>query len=247
MLKVFHRRCHPDPERALSGFYWKGRDLHSQRRYLALRLRFRREEYGYLIAHDVHDAIKEFRKRTHRREKDAKKQRKKAKKISNKPTPESPRTPAAQSSLPTPSHVQFQDTGSNKRRAKAQKARKEQVAHINNNREPDTPHLTGEAQPQTVETKTAKVKRRFRNIFITRIPRSTSAKTMAIAPPVGEDDSFQDPFRDPSPGRRKKNKARKKARKQKKMAASLELLNNSQDPFRDPSPMRLVDAEDFRL
>ncbi|KAI1201645.1 hypothetical protein F5X97DRAFT_320044 [Nemania serpens] len=79
VLEVFHRRCHPDPERALEEFYWKGRDLHSQRRYLALRLRFRGEPYGYLIAHDIHDAVKESRKQSRRGKKEATKQAKKAK------------------------------------------------------------------------------------------------------------------------------------------------------------------------
>lgn len=84
MLEAFRRRLHPDPEvrrfgnhlehlprkrtrcygvadslqPVLKEFYWKGRDLHSQRRYLALRLRFRGEPYGYMIAHDIHDAVK---------------------------------------------------------------------------------------------------------------------------------------------------------------------------------------------
>ncbi|KAI1175359.1 hypothetical protein F4777DRAFT_579029 [Nemania sp. FL0916] len=94
VLEVFHRRCHPDPEGALDGFYWKGRDLHSQRRYIALRLRFRLEPFGYLIAHDIHDAVKasgllsqalnltdkfltsESRERDRKREKTAKRQAK---------------------------------------------------------------------------------------------------------------------------------------------------------------------------
>ncbi|KAI8944921.1 hypothetical protein F4801DRAFT_584914 [Xylaria longipes] len=244
ILKVFHRRCHPDPEKALSGFHWKGRDLHSQRRYLALRLRFRREPYGYLIAHDIHDAVKEFRKRARKQEREARKQMKKAKKTANKSPTESGRIPAAQSSLPMSSHVRFRDSTPNKGYKKAQKARKEQADLSSGNREPYADHQIGEAQPQDIETSTSKAKKKFVNIFTTKIPGTSSSKTVAASSLFRE----EDPFRDPSPSRRRvKPKEKKKAKKKKKVTASLESLNSARDPFRDPSPMRLVDADDFRL
>ncbi|KAI0457625.1 hypothetical protein F5B21DRAFT_463937 [Xylaria acuta] len=241
ILKVFHRRCHPDPERALSGFHWKGRDLHSQRRYLALRLRFRREPYGYMIAHDIHDAVKEFRKRGRRREKEAKKQIKKARKTEKKSASELMRTLGRQPSSPASSHVRFQDSAPRKHHKRAKKARKEQAVHSNSSYRPDANRPAGEAQPQAVETSTAKAKKRLAKIF-TISPRTISPAT---TPPVGE----EDPFRNPSPSPRGvKTKATKKAKKKKKkVTASLESLDSAQDPFRDPPPMLLVDEEDFRL
>ncbi|KAI1752603.1 hypothetical protein F4782DRAFT_500928 [Xylaria castorea] len=243
VLTVFHRRCHPDPQKALSGFYWKGRDLHSQRRYLALRLRFRREPYGYMIAHDIHDAVKESRKRSRKREKEAKKQTKKAKKPEKNSALESLMTLRRQPSSPTSIHVRFQDNAPSKDHNRAQKARKEQAVPASNNNEPDAHHLIGEAQSQAIESSTAKAKKRITKIFAIS-PRTTSPKITATTLPTGE----EDPFRDPSPSpRRVRTKAKKKAKKKKKATASLESLNSAQDPFRDPSPMRLVEAEDFRL
>ncbi|KAI1365478.1 hypothetical protein F5Y08DRAFT_173968 [Xylaria arbuscula] len=87
----------------LKEFHWKGRDLHSQRRYLALRLRFRGEPYGYMIAHDIHDAVKLSRRRTRKRRKEAKKQIRKDIKSYKKTGLRSPPPSATQESSLGPS------------------------------------------------------------------------------------------------------------------------------------------------
>ncbi|KAI0183218.1 hypothetical protein EV127DRAFT_490479 [Xylaria flabelliformis] len=244
VLKVFHRRCHPDPERALNGFQWKGCDLHSQRRYIALRLRFRGEPYGYMIAHDIHDAVKESRKRARKQEKEAKRQIKQAKKTEKKSTSESQRTLIRRPSSRASTHVRFQDSAPTEDRKRAKKARKEQTVRVDSNRELDTHHLIEEAQPQTIEGSKSKARQKIEKMFA-KSPRKTSPKiTSSTTPWTGE----ENPFRDPSPSpRRVRARAKKKAKKKKKATASSESLNSTQDPFRDPSPMRLVDADDFRL
>ncbi|KAI0553462.1 hypothetical protein F4679DRAFT_531412 [Xylaria curta] len=243
VLKVFHRRCHPDPQTALNGFQWKGRDLHSQRRYIALRLRFRGEPYGYMIAHDIHDAVKESRKRARKQEKEAKRQMKKAKKAEKKFASKSLRTLTRQASSPTSTHVRFRDSWPGEDRKRAKKARKEQAVRANSDRELDTHHLIGESQPQAIESSKSKARRKIEKIF-TKSPRKTSPRLTSTTPWTGE----ENPFRDPSPSpRRVRTKAKKKAKKKKKVTARPESLDSAQDPFRDPSPMRLVDADDFRL
>ncbi|KAI0441544.1 hypothetical protein F4803DRAFT_552010 [Xylaria telfairii] len=229
-------------EGALSDFHWKGRDLHSQRRYLALRLRFRREPWGYIIAHDIHDAVKESRKSARKQEKEANRLIKRAKKTAEKSTPESLRTLTAQSSLPTSSFFRLQDSAPNRGRTGALKGRKEQPVHLNNNRELDTHHLIGEDQTRDIETSTARVKKKLAKIFAIR-PGTASSKATAATPWATE----EDPFRDPSPIPKRVKTKVKKLKKKKKATASLESLNSAQDPFRDPSPMRVIDADDFRL
>ncbi|KAI1153975.1 hypothetical protein F4825DRAFT_473298 [Nemania diffusa] len=219
-------------ERALNDFYWKGRDLHSQRRYLALRLRFRQEPYGYLIAHDIHDAVKESRKRRRASEKGAKKHLAKSAII-----------PVLQASFPMPTYTQSQGIELSKDNPKEKKAKKEQEIYTNINRGRESSRPIEEDQIQETGTSRAKVKKKLAEIF-TFSPRSSSSRTTTrpASPSIGED-----PFQDPplAPGK-KKTKARKE-KKRGKARASLESLDSVQDPFRDPEPMRLIDADDFRL
>ncbi|KAI1769510.1 hypothetical protein GGR53DRAFT_2928 [Hypoxylon sp. FL1150] len=65
---VLHRRSHPDPDRVLDRLPWTGRDLH-RASYLATRHRLRREADGIVVAHDIHDAAKQSRKRARLHEK----------------------------------------------------------------------------------------------------------------------------------------------------------------------------------
>ncbi|KAH9908780.1 hypothetical protein F4778DRAFT_718694 [Xylariomycetidae sp. FL2044] len=61
MLKVLHRRNHPDPERVLRRFHPSARHLH-RANYLAIRQRLKSEPGGLLIAHDMRDALKASRR-----------------------------------------------------------------------------------------------------------------------------------------------------------------------------------------
>ncbi|KAI1738881.1 hypothetical protein F4680DRAFT_466958 [Xylaria scruposa] len=246
VLTVFHRRCHPDPERALTGFQWKGCDLHSQRRYIALRLRFRGEPYGYMIAHDIHDAVKESRKRARKQEKESKRQIKEAKKAEKKSASESLRMLIRQPSSPASTHVRFRDSGPSEDRKRAKKTRKEQAVRVNSNRELDTHHLIREAQPQTIESSKSKARRKIEKIFA-KSPRKTSPKITPTTPWTGEGNPFRDPSPSPRRARIKAKKKMMKKKKKKKVTASPESPDSAQDPFRDPSPMHLLDADDFRL
>ncbi|KAF2967894.1 hypothetical protein GQX73_g5720 [Xylaria multiplex] len=246
VLEVFHRRCHPDPEGALNGFHWKGRDLHSQRRYLALRLRFRGEPYGYMIAHDIHDAIKESRRRAHKRQKEARRQIKKAMKTDGKTAPISGRTPTAQTSPPSTSLASTEGgaPSQGKSNIKAQKGPLA-IANINTNHEAETSHLIGDNEPQDAGAGTARVRNKLVKIF-TNGPRTCSgAAAITVMSPSG----VEDPFRDPIPGPQitKPKPKPKKAKKKGKALVSLESPGSSQNPFLDPEPMRLIDADDFRL
>ncbi|KAI1505289.1 hypothetical protein F5X99DRAFT_405186 [Biscogniauxia marginata] len=62
LLKVLRRRCHPDPESVLMQMDWSGREVH-RATYLGMWHRFRSEPDGRLIAHDIHDAIKQSRRK----------------------------------------------------------------------------------------------------------------------------------------------------------------------------------------
>ncbi|KAI1824186.1 hypothetical protein F4861DRAFT_548832 [Xylaria intraflava] len=231
VLEVFRRRCHPAPELALKDFRWKGIDLHSQRRYLALRIRFRREPYGYMIAHDIHDAVKESRKRTRRRESEAKKQARKNKRIGNKHTPEPTMARGEQGFLPLSPLTRPRDI--TPRSSKGNTARQT------------------EANPAEF-----KEKKGFLSNLTMRPKASTSSRKEQTPPPEGQE--LEDPFRDPTPSPSEKSKKEKsnskpswlfqKLRKKSgaTTAADSDLL---QDPFRDPEvePMRLVAADDFRV
>ncbi|KAI3341823.1 hypothetical protein F4824DRAFT_513645 [Ustulina deusta] len=228
--------------RALNGFCWKGRDLHSQRRYLALRLRFRREPYGYMIAHDIHDAVKLSRKRTRKREKEAEKQKKKGVRSDKKSAPRSGPTPATQVSSPPPPHVQFQD--SVLRNGESKKLKKKQAINADINREADANHPIGEGESQEVEGSTTKAKKKLAKIFATSPGTTSWRETTAGATPSG----VGDPFQGPIPGPEKtKTRTKKAKRKMKWNTASLESLISTRDPSRDLEPMRLIDADDFRL
>ncbi|KAI1349638.1 hypothetical protein F5Y01DRAFT_316613 [Xylaria sp. FL0043] len=237
VLEIFNRRCHPDPERVLNEFFWKGRDLHSQRRYLALRLRFRGEPYGYMIAHDIHDAVQESRKRARKREKEARKQKKKGRKTKGG-------TPPSISASVSPSpHLQIRE--SVPRKDKSTKAKKEQASSVNVNREPGpTPALEKDQSPEAKSSTTrAKAKTIFATIFA---PNSKIASSRGATPAVASPPAVEDPFRDPSPELKKtKTKTTKLARKKKwkRPPASPESLGSP----RDPEPMHLIDADDFRL
>ncbi|KAJ2976492.1 hypothetical protein NUW58_g8072 [Xylaria curta] len=223
VLKVFHRRCHPDPENSLSEFRWQGRDLHLQRRYLALRLRFRGEPYGYMIAHDIHDAVKESRKRARRQEKESKKRAK------------------TQLFSETPPPIEFQDGTPNKGDTNVKHTQKGQVDYAVADREPGTTHLTIENQPLDHDSGTseAKTKKKLAKI-LTMFPRTTAGVALPSA---------EDPFRDPTPDSKRTKVKAKKIEKKGKAKTNIESLNDAQDPFRDPEPMcmRLIDADDFRL
>ncbi|KAI6091343.1 hypothetical protein F4821DRAFT_226966 [Hypoxylon rubiginosum] len=54
--------------------HWTGRDLH-RASYLATRHRLRAEADGIIIAHDIHDATKQSRKRARLQEKGTKPRR----------------------------------------------------------------------------------------------------------------------------------------------------------------------------
>ncbi|KAI1776851.1 hypothetical protein F4818DRAFT_411971 [Hypoxylon cercidicola] len=74
LLMVLHRRSHPDPGRVVDKLRWSGRDLH-RASYLATRHRLRAEADGMIIAHDIHDAAKQSRKRAKRQKKGSKPRR----------------------------------------------------------------------------------------------------------------------------------------------------------------------------
>ncbi|KAI0529870.1 hypothetical protein GGR58DRAFT_281505 [Xylaria digitata] len=241
VLEVFHRRCHPDPERALNGFHWKGRDLHSQRRYLALRLRFRGEPYGYMIAHDIHDAVKESRRRARKRQKEARRQIKKAIKTDGKTAPISVRTPTAQTSPPSASLISTEDStpsqgGSNIKAQTGPLA----IANVNTNCETEVSHPIGENEPQDA-IGAVRAKNKLVKIF-TISPRTTSGAATVVSP-SGVEDSFGDPIPGPKITKAKPKKVRRKG----KAIASLESPGSPQNPFLDPEPIRLIDADDFRL
>ncbi|KAI0100608.1 hypothetical protein GGR51DRAFT_575285 [Nemania sp. FL0031] len=243
VLEVFHRRCHPDPKRALNGFYWKGRDLHSQRRYLALRLRFRREPYGYLIAHDIHDAVKEFRKRTRQREKEAAKRVKKRNRTDKGAAPESASTTAAQGCPSVPS--QFPSITPSKDNPEEEGFTERHAAYMGASRERQSSHPIGEDQLQDAETSRVKVKKKLAKIFT--ISPQTSSSSSSRATTRTESASGEDPFQDPIPSSRKTKAKTRKAKRRGKAKARLKSRHNVQDPFRDPEPMRLIDEDDFRL
>ncbi|KAI0803979.1 hypothetical protein GGR55DRAFT_682116 [Xylaria sp. FL0064] len=236
VLEIFNRRCHPDPERVLNEFFWKGRDLHSQRRYLALRLRFRGEPYGYMIAHDIHDAVKESRKRVHKREKEARKQKKKGRKKAGD-TPDS--ISASVSSSP-----RLQTGESVAKHDKSTKVKKEQASNVSVNREPDLTPLTGKNKsPEAKSSITrTKIKAIFATIFATHSKTASPGTTPAAASPPTVEDPFRDPIPEPKGTKTKTTKSTRK-RKWKRLPASPESLGS----FRNPEPMRLIDADDFRL
>ncbi|KAI3331518.1 hypothetical protein HD806DRAFT_162248 [Xylariaceae sp. AK1471] len=257
MLEVFHRRCHPDPEKALQEFRWRGRDLHTQRRYLALRLRFRGQPYGYMIAHDVHDAVKESRKRTRQREKAAKKQAKRQRKRGNKtewrPTAESAVMPAEQEPYPSSLPAQYPDTIFSQLKTKRKKSkegkgvktiRETQAVPSSGNEEA---HNSGEgSQLQNAETtSTSKAKRRITKILTTISP---NPGTTAAEPSVSGNPDL-DPFQDPPPELQPKKAKKTKVKAMKGKATSNNQASPQKDPFRDPDveSMRLIDADDFRL
>ncbi|KAI0432542.1 hypothetical protein F5Y09DRAFT_140708 [Xylaria sp. FL1042] len=242
VLEIFNRRCHPDPETALNGFFWKGRDLHSQRRYLALRLRFRGEPYGYMIAHDIHDAVKESRKRAHKREKAARKQKKTGNKPDRKSSSKS--VPNAEASSPSSPHLQ--PDGSAPRNDQSTKVKTEQAANINVNHNLYVNPLIGENNSRDTKSKSTKVKDKFASIFNANPETASSRTTPAVAPLSVVEDPFRDPIPEPKKTKTKTTKLKRK-RKWKKATASLESLGSTRDPFRDPEPMRLIDADDFRL
>ncbi|KAI8633336.1 hypothetical protein F5Y19DRAFT_490510 [Xylariaceae sp. FL1651] len=183
MLKVFHRRCHPDPARALQEFRWTGRDLHYQRRYLALRIRFRGEPYAYMIAHDVHDAVKESRKRTRKRKQQAKKQSRRPHKPETKSTTASALTPQERSFRASFTGA-FGDAAIGQAKAKTKKTRKARRSTISAAEclEQD-PFRDPEPTHAKLKAKTKKLKK---------------SKGEAKAGSVGNP---QDPFRDPEPMR----------------------------------------------
>ncbi|KAI1304846.1 hypothetical protein F5Y03DRAFT_357319 [Xylaria venustula] len=257
---------------ALSGFYWRGRDLHSQRRYLALRLRFRGEPYGYMIAHDIHDALKESRKRVHKLEKEAAKQRKKDRKSGRRntapeivpesaiqrftPPPPPPPPPRAQSRSRLQPDLRFQPVsrsrsgGSAPRNTTSKKAANEQGqavnvnVYVNLNRGTDgTPSITA-SEPQEAESSKRKAKKKLSKIFTTTTKSPDKASSKAVALP---EDPFGDPAPEPKRSKPKSKKERMKKKWKKKGTASLESLGSARDPFRDPEPMRLIEADDFRV
>ncbi|KAI2629442.1 hypothetical protein GGS21DRAFT_492371 [Xylaria nigripes] len=231
VLEIFRRRCHPEPEAALQDFYWKGTDLHSQRRYLALRLRFRREPYGYMIAHDIHDALKESRKRTRRRERKARKQPRKKNKSGPGSTPKSSVTPGAQQSHASTSGPNETNT----------------ACLI----ETDSPKVGDKTQAKNPIP--SKAKQTLLKIFIiTRQKKTTSSgkgQEMSCSP-RGPDSLFQDPASEsPRAKKEKKQKQMPLRSRKKSKSASRSDSELPQDPFRDPEmdPMRLIDADDFRI
>ncbi|KAK5634551.1 hypothetical protein RRF57_010264 [Xylaria bambusicola] len=212
-------------EGVLKEFHWKGRDLHSQRRYIALRLRFRGEPYGYMIAHDIHDAVKVSslshsttvpglhllsRIQTRKRSKTAKKQVKKDKKSEKRVTSGSASRSAPQKSS-MPSHAT---------------------------------HPKGEDKSKEIEDSTAKAEKKLAKRFATRSSRTSSEPLLpAAVPSRSSENRFGDPTAD-----LKRPKSKIHLRKKKgKTTQSLESLVDNEDPFRDPEPMQLVDADDFRL
>ncbi|KAI1419400.1 hypothetical protein F5Y12DRAFT_793969 [Xylaria sp. FL1777] len=242
MLQIFHRRCHPDPKKALDGFYWKGRHLHSQRRYVVLRLRFRREPYGFMIAHDIHDAVKASRKRAHNREKEFRKSIRKGKKLNRKPTAESAPTSATQVHCPLQPHAQSRDRAT--RRDKRKKIKYEQTSNANVCRETDQ---LGRDEAQEVESSTINAKTKLVKTSATNTG-TTSSRTIAAASSSPSDvkDSLRNPISEPKRTKTKEKKAKKKTRWKKAMA-SLESLGSTAAPLGDLEPMRLIDADEFRL
>ncbi|KAI0966861.1 hypothetical protein F4678DRAFT_465945 [Xylaria arbuscula] len=256
---------------ALSEFYWKGRDLHSQRRYLALRLRFRGEPYGYMIAHDIHDALKESRKRVYKQEKEAAKQRKKDKTSGRRNTapeliPESaiqrstppPLPPRVQSRSRTQPDLRFQPVsrsrsgGSAPRNNTSKKAANEQGqavnvnVYVNLNRDTDGAPLIPASDPQDAESSRRKAKKKISKIFTTTPnPEKASSKAVALQP--NPEDPFGDPVPEPKRSKSKNKKEKMKKKWKRKGAASIESLGSARDPFRDPEPMRLIEADDFRV
>ncbi|KAI1190443.1 hypothetical protein F5B17DRAFT_446915 [Nemania serpens] len=221
---------------ALGEFYWNGSDLHSQRRYLALRLRFRGEPYGYLIAHDIHDAVRESRKRSRKHKKEATKQARKIKWGQGTHTTtsceEETSTHAARKDEPDTKTIQ----------AKA-KRKLSEILRIN----PRAPPQPSPPPTSSSSSRTATVR-------------------IAAVPPPDTEDPFQDPipgFKKAKPKtekaikkkekkeekkvEKKEEKKEKKMRRRRKTIRSFESQDSVQDPFRDPEPMRLIDADDFRL
>ncbi|GAW20155.1 hypothetical protein ANO14919_096520 [Xylariales sp. No.14919] len=192
-----------------------------------------------MIAHDIHDAVKESRKRARRRQKEAGRQVKKANKIDRITTPESETRFVAQVSPSFPPNqprdgIPIGDK-SNIGGAKA----------VSINCEPETGRRIGEEESQDAGIGIAKSKKKLTKIF-TIIPGATSPRrTTATASPSDEEDPFRDPV--PGPEGTKTKPKRTRRRWRGKATASLESLGSAQDPFRDPEPMRLVDADDFRL
>ncbi|KAI1115355.1 hypothetical protein F5Y14DRAFT_450172 [Nemania sp. NC0429] len=268
VLEVFHRRCHPDPESALEEFYWKGSDLHSQRRYLALRLRFRGEPYGYLIAHDIHDAVKV----------------RKLHKSIEAPHHTRPRF-SSLPRMPSSTFIIFFAGESRKRSHKhhkeatkqAKKTEKAQGTNTINTpcEEETTAHAARQDQPDT-KASHSKARKKLAKIFHISpgapappppplTPSSSSrAATLTIAATASPADG-EDPFQDPIPAlptkaelktekaRKKKERKEEKKRRRKMTARSPDSYgdddddNDDENPFRDPEPMRLIDADDFRL
>ncbi|KAI1436088.1 hypothetical protein GGR50DRAFT_693471 [Xylaria sp. CBS 124048] len=239
VLNVFRRRCHPEPEAALQEFHWKGTDLHSQRRYLALRLRFRREPYGYMIAHDIHDAVKESRKRTGREKGRVKRKAKKA--VENKPIPEPAMTRREGRSISSSPLILLLDDPPRPDEA-------------NTTHGTETHPVKTGRPSQLKKSTTAKAMRDILGIFAkpskkTKLPKhkKPSSSQQGQVP--------EDPFQDPPPAhkeaeKKEKKKAERGSRiwRKKNKTATGSTSEPLQDPFRDPvEPMRLVDADDFRV
>ncbi|KAI1133110.1 hypothetical protein F5Y10DRAFT_129575 [Nemania abortiva] len=233
------------PQGALNGFYWKGRDLHSQRRYLALRLRFRREPYGYLIAHDIHDAVKEFRNRTHQREKTAEKHVKKRNRTDKGPTPQPANMTAVRVSSPMFPHARYQGPAHSKSNPRERISTEGQTAHTNPNRERSPSYPIEEDRLQDIGTGRAKAKNKLTKIFTTISKTSSLPSPSRITMRTASPSRIEDPFQDPTPVSRKLRTKAKKAKRSGKTTASLESVYNAENPSTEP--MRLIDEDDFRL
>ncbi|KAI0509349.1 hypothetical protein F5B22DRAFT_649184 [Xylaria bambusicola] len=188
-------------ERVMKEFHWKGRDLHSQRRYIALRLRFRGEPYGYMIAHDIHDAVKLSRIQTRKRSKRAKKQVKKDKKSDKKATstPASTSTPQKSSQSWPPDHPD----GANKSKevegsTKREKKKPAKQSATRSSRASSEPLLNAAAPSRSSEnpfgdpiTELKKPKSKI------HLRKKKGKKTRSLESSVDD----EDPFRDPGPMR----------------------------------------------
>ncbi|KAJ3556535.1 hypothetical protein NPX13_g10114 [Xylaria arbuscula] len=184
-------------ETVLKEFHWKGRDLHSQRRYLALRLRFRGEPYGYMIAHDIHDAVKLSRKRARKRRKEAKKQIRKDIKSYKKTGLRSPPTSATQESSLGPSqhHSSGKDNPKEVGSSTTKAEPKPTDVAITIQRTSPKPQQTSATPPENPfeDPPTADVKRHEHK----KEKRRKKEKAKMASPEAP--DASEDPFRDPEP------------------------------------------------
>ncbi|KAJ8124241.1 hypothetical protein O1611_g9400 [Lasiodiplodia mahajangana] len=193
----------------------------------------------------MHDAVKEFRKRTRQREKEARKRTKGRNGIDMRSLPESASTAAPQASSSVPPHTPYQGISPSICNTEEGQLVEEQAIYTNASRERESTHPVGEDQLQDAETSRAKVKKKLVKLF-TISPRTSSSSSSATMR-VESASRGEDPFQDPMPLSRKTKTKAKKAKQRGKAVVSLEPRYNVQDPFRDPEPMRLIDEDDFRL